>query len=182
MSTLRDLYIDELKDILHAEKQLTKALPKMAKASTSPELKTAFEDHLKETEGHVQRLEDVFKGLSMKPETKTCKAMQGLVEEGSEMIEEDEFEGAVKDAGLIGAAQRVEHYEMAAYGTVIAFAREIGDETGAELLQQNLDEENAADEKLTELSSEINTEANKGDENPGEDEGEEEPSKTRKAA
>jgi ferritin-like metal-binding protein YciE len=183
MSTLKDLYIDELKDLLHAEKQLVKALPKMAKATTSPDLKAAFEEHLQETEGHVNRLEQVFKGLNLKPETKACKAMQGLVEEGGEMIEEDEFEGAVKDAGLIGAAKRVEHYEMAAYGATIAFAREIGDDSGAKLLQQNLEEEEAADKTLTELSSNINAEANQGNEDAGEDENEEKPSsKPRKAA
>ena len=161
METLKDLYVDELKDIYNAEHQLVKALPKMAKASSSPELRSAFQDHLKQTQGHVQRLEKVFKGLGMKPASKTCKAMEGLVKEGAEMIDED-AEGALKDAGLIGAAQRVEHYEIAAYGTLCAFAKQIGDDSGVELLRQTLDEEGEADKKLTELAEEINSQANDG--------------------
>src|ERR1700722_8409067 len=158
MENLRDLFVDELKDVYNAEKQLVKALPKMAKASSSPQLRMAFEAHLKETEGHVRRIEGVFANLGMKPASKTCKAMEGLVKEGGEMIDED-AEGALKDAGLIGAAQRVEHYEIAAYGTLVAFAKELGDVQGGRLLQQNLDEEGAADKKLSGLSKEINAQA-----------------------
>jgi ferritin-like metal-binding protein YciE len=165
MENLKDLYIDELKDVYNAEHQLVKALPKMAKASASPQLRMAFEGHLKETQGHVKRLEQVFAGLGEKAAGKTCKAMEGLVKEGAEMIEED-AEGALKDAGLIGAAQRVEHYEIAAYGTLIAFAKELGDTRGAKVLQQTLDEEGAADKKLSGLARTMNTLANQegGDE------------------
>ncbi len=158
MDNLRDLYVDELKDVYNAEHQLVKALPKMAKASNSSQLRMAFEGHLKETQGHVKRLEEVFANLGVKPAGKTCKAMKGLVKEGGEMIEED-ADGALKDAGLIGAAQRVEHYEMAAYGTLCAFAKELGDERGVKLLQQTLEEEGAADTKLSGLSKTINKEA-----------------------
>src|SRR4051812_44893781 len=118
---LKQLYIDELKDLHNAESQLVKALPKMAKAASSEELRSGFEEHLEQTKGHVQRLEQIFEMLGESPKGKKCKGMEGLIEEGSEMIEED-FEGAVKDAGLIGAAQRVEHYEIAAYGTAKALA------------------------------------------------------------
>ena len=123
---LRDLYIDELRDIYSAETQLVKALPKMAKAATSDELRSGFEEHLEQTRGHVSRLEQIFEDLDEKPSGKKCAGMEGLVKEGGEMIKED-FEGEVKDAGLIGAAQRVEHYEIAAYGTVRAFAELLGD-------------------------------------------------------
>ncbi len=125
LNTLRDLYVEQLRDMYDAEKQLTKALPKMAKASTSPKLKEAFETHLRETEGHVKRLEQVFTALDMAPRGKKCKAMQGLIEEGSEMMEEN-GEPEVIDAGLIAAAQRVEHYEMAGYGTVRTYAQTLG--------------------------------------------------------
>ena len=158
MESLKDLYVDELKDVYNAENQLVKALPKMAKAANSPQLRMAFEGHLKETQGHVKRLEQVFANLGMKPAGKTCKAMEGLVKEGAEMIDED-AEGALKDAGLIGAAQRVEHYEIAAYGTLCAFAKELGDGDGETLLHQTLEEEGAADKKLSGLSKTINREA-----------------------
>src|SRR5205085_7939633 len=133
----------------------TKALPKMAKAASNPDLKAAFEEHLQQTEGHITRLESVFQALSLKPTRKTCKAMKGLVEEGSEIIEED-GEEAVKDAALIGAAQRVEHYEIAAYGTLRTFAETLGLQKAVDLLQQTLDEEKQTDENLTELASNIN--------------------------
>ena len=120
-NTLRELYVDELRDIYDAEKQLIKALPKMAEAATSEDLRTGFEEHLEQTKGHAERLEQIFSELGEKPTGKKCKGMQGLVSEGSEMIDED-FEGEVKDAGLISAAQRVEHYEIAAYGTVRTYA------------------------------------------------------------
>jgi ferritin-like metal-binding protein YciE len=158
-TTFRDLYIDELKDIYNAEQQLIKALPKMAKAANSEELREGFEGHLEQTRGHAQRLEQIFKALGEKPTGKKCKAMEGLVEEGDEVIH-GEFEGEVKDSALIAAAQRVEHYEIAAYGSVRAFAEVLGESDAVELLSQTLDEEKQTNDKLTELSGEINTSAN----------------------
>jgi len=159
---LRDLYIDELRDIYSAETQLVKALPKMAKAATSDELRSGFEEHLEQTRGHVSRLEQIFEDLDEKPSGKKCSGMEGLVKEGGEMIK-NEFEGEVKDAGLIGAAQRVEHYEIAAYGTVRAFAELLGDRNAVDLLSQTLEEEKEADKKLTQLASEINLEASQNE-------------------
>lgn len=156
---LKELYIDELRDLYNAENQLVKALPKMAKAASSEELRTGFEEHLEQTRGHVQRLEKIFEDLDESPKGKTCKGMEGLIAEGSEMIDED-FEDEVKDAGLIGAAQRVEHYEIAAYGTTKAFAELLGHTEHVSLLEETLEEEKATDEKLTELAQTINTEAN----------------------
>ena len=154
MDSLRDLYVDELKDLYNAENQLLKALPKMAKKASAPELKRAFTSHLEQTKGHVARLEQIFKGLDEKPTGKTCKAMKGLVEEGKEIIEEDGNE-SVLDAALIGAAQRVEHYEMAGYGVVRTFATLLGENAAAKTLQKTLDEEHLADKKLTELAEAI---------------------------
>ena len=151
MDSLKDLYIDELKDLYNAENQLTKALPKMAKKASAPELKRAFQEHLKQTEGHVNRLEKIFKSLGEKPTGKTCKAMKGLIEEGSEMLEEDGPESVI-DAGIIAAAQRVEHYEMADYGVVRTFALVLGESDAQELLQETLNEEGATDEILTEMN------------------------------
>jgi ferritin-like metal-binding protein YciE len=159
---LKELYIDELKDLYSAENQLVVALPKMAKAATSPDLKAGFEEHLKQTKGHVERLELIFKQLKESPKGKKCKGMEGLIEEGSEAIEE--YEGELLDAALIGAAQRVEHYEMAGYGTVSAFAEVLGESEHASLLNDTLEEEKATDEKLTDLSEEINAQANGGEE------------------
>ena len=156
--TFEDLFVDELKDLYDAEQQLIKALPKMAKAANSPNLKSAFENHLKQTEGHVKRLEQVFEGLGKKPTRKTCAAMKGLVEEGSQVIEED-MEPEIKDAALIGAAQRVEHYEMAGYGTVRTFAHLLGHHNLEAILQMTLDEEGEANKKLTSLASNINVKA-----------------------
>jgi ferritin-like metal-binding protein YciE len=155
---LKELYIDELKDLYNAESQLVKALPKMAKAASSDELRSGIEEHLEQTRGHVQRLEQIFEALGENPRGKKCKGMAGLVEEGAEVIEED-FEGSVKDAALIGAAQRVEHYEMAAYGTVRAFAEELGETEHASLLNQTLEEEKETDEKLTKMAEQINPQA-----------------------
>lgn len=152
--SLHDLYVSELKDLYNAETQLLKALPKMAKASTSDELRTAFEEHLEETRGQVERLDKIFKELGINPKGKKCKAMEGLIEEGKELLEE-EAEPTVLDAGLIAAAQRVEHYEMAGYGCVRTFATLLGYEQAADLLQETLDEEGAADKKLTELAETI---------------------------
>lgn len=137
-SALRELYIRQLRDLNNAENQLTKALPKMAKAALSEELRVGFEEHLQQTKGHVDRLEQIFKQLGEKPTGKKCKGMEGLVEEGKEMIEEEELEGEALDAGLISAAQRVEHYEIAAYGCVRNYASFLGDEKAAELLGQTL--------------------------------------------
>jgi ferritin-like metal-binding protein YciE len=155
---LRELYLDELKDLYNAENQLIKALPKLAKASSSDELREGFEQHLEQTKGHVERLEQIFEALDESPKGKKCAGMEGLVKEGSEVMSED-FEGAVMDAALIGAAQRVEHYEIAAYGTVIAFANQLGESEHASLLKETLEEEKETDEKLTSLSEEINSQA-----------------------
>ncbi|HEV2803579.1 MAG TPA: ferritin-like domain-containing protein [Chthoniobacterales bacterium] len=164
MDSLKDLYIDELKDLYNAENQLLKALPKMAKKASAPELKKAFQDHLTQTEGHVTRLEKIFKKLGEKPTGKTCKAMKGLVEEGKEVIEED-GDGSVLDAALIGAAQRVEHYEMAGYGVVRTFASLLGEDEAQDLLQRTLNEEGETDKKLTALAETvINVEASEAEE------------------
>jgi len=159
LETLHDLYVDELKDLYNAENQLLKALPKMAKAASAPSLSKAFSDHLEETKGQIERLETIFEKLELSPKGKTCKAMQGLLEEGKDVMSED-ADSSVRDAALIVAAQRVEHYEMAGYGCVRTFARLLGDEKAAGLLQKTLDEEGAADKKLTKLAeSVINVEA-----------------------
>ncbi len=157
-SGLKKLYVDELKDLYSAENQLVKALPKMAKAASSEQLRTGFEKHLEQTKGHVARLEQIFRSLDESPKGKKCMGMEGLIKEGAEVIGED-FEGAVLDAALIGAAQRVEHYEIAAYGTVREFARILDEPKHASLLEETLQEEKETDEKLTELSREVNTEA-----------------------
>ena len=163
MDSLKDLYIDELKDLYNAENQLLKALPKMAKKASAPELKRAFQDHLAQTEGHVNRLEKIFNGMGEKPNGKVCKAMKGLVEEGKEVIEED-GDASVLDAALIGAAQRVEHYEIAGYGVVRTFASLLGEEDAMGLLQRTLNEEAEADKKLTKLAeSIINVEASEAE-------------------
>ena len=166
MDSLRDLYVDELKDLYNAENQLVKALPKMAKKASAPELKRAFQDHLEQTKVHVERLEKIFKALGEKPTGKTCKAMKGLVEEGKEVIEED-GDGSVLDAALIGAAQRVEHYEIAGYGVVRTFAGLLGENSAQATLQKTLDEEGATDKKLTALAETIiNVEASEAEEKP----------------
>jgi ferritin-like metal-binding protein YciE len=157
-STLEDLYVDELRDLYSAENQLVKALPKMAKAANSEDLKAGFEEHLKQTEGHVERLEKIFDGLDKSPKGKKCKAMEGLVEEGSEVIEE-EMTPEVKDAALIAAGQRVEHYEMAGYGTVRTYAELLNYDDAAELLQATLDEEGDTNKKLMKLAKKLNTKA-----------------------
>jgi ferritin-like metal-binding protein YciE len=158
---LKELYVDELKDLYSAENQLVKALPKMAKAASSVELRQGFEEHLEQTKVHVQRLETIFQALGESAKGKKCKGMEGLVEEGAEVMEED-FEGSLMDAALIGAAQRVEHYEIAAYGTVCAFAQELGETEQASLLTETLEEEKETDVKLSELAQQINTQANVG--------------------
>jgi len=162
-SALRELYLDELRDLYNAENQLTKALPKMAKAANSEELRDGFRDHLEQTKGHVERLEQIFKELGEKPTGKKCKGMEGLVEEGAEMIDEDALEDEAKDAGLISAAQRVEHYEIAAYGCVRTYANLLGENDAAELLEETLNEEKETDQKLTKLAEKINVEAKEED-------------------
>jgi ferritin-like metal-binding protein YciE len=164
---LKEPYIDELKDLYSAENQLVKALPKMAKAATSEDLRAGFEEHLEQTKVHVQRLETIFQQLGESPTGKKCKGMEGLIGEGSEAIEE--HEGALLDAALIGATQRVEHYEMAGYGTVIAFAEELGKSEHVSLLNETLEEEEETDEKLTGLAGDINAQANQGEEASEED-------------
>ncbi|MFO1021251.1 MAG: ferritin-like domain-containing protein [Planctomycetales bacterium] len=159
LSTLDDLFVHGLKDIYNAEKQLVKALPKMAKAANSEDLKAGFEEHLEQTREHVNRLEKIFKSLDVAARGIKCAAMEGLVEEGGEMIDE-EAEPAVRDAGLIAAAQKVEHYEIATYGTLATYADQLGYDKAAGLLRQTLEEEKETDQKLTELAmSEINQEA-----------------------
>lgn len=179
---LKELYLDELKDLYNAEQQLVKALPKMAKAASNNELRRGFEEHLEQTRGHVERLEQIFEALDESPKGKKCAGMEGLVKEGSEIMDED-FEGAVMDAAIIGAAQRVEHYEIAAYGTAAEFARILGESEHVSLLEGTLREEKETDEKLTELARQINPQAN---EEMGEEEMEErsarKPRKTSKRA
>src|SRR5688572_33105202 len=159
IKSLRDLLVDELRDLHNAENQLIKALPKMAKAASHDELKDGFEQHLEQTRDHVDRLDRCFKLLGQAAKGKKCHAMEGLVEEGKEAIEEDAPD-AIRDAKLIGAAQRVEHYEIAAYGTARAFAQTLGETKIADLLQETLDEEGETDKKLTALAETINEEAN----------------------
>jgi ferritin-like metal-binding protein YciE len=154
LNTLEKLYIEELRDLYNAENQLLKALPKMANAASSPELKEAFEKHLEQTKGHVQRLEELFEQRDESPKGKTCKAMKGLIEEGSEILKE-EGEDSVLDAGMIVAAQKVEHYEIASYGSVRTFANLLGKDDEAKLLQATLDEESEANEILSQLAEGI---------------------------
>ena len=159
LDTLKDLYIDEIKDLYSAEKQLVKALPKMAKAANDTQLQQAFRTHLRETAEHAARLEQICKDLGVSPRGKKCVGMEALIEEGSELIKEG-ADPDVLDAGLISKAQHVEHYEIAGYGTVRTYARQLGFENHAELLQQTLDEEGRTDHLLTELAeSGINVEA-----------------------
>lgn len=164
INTLQDLYIEELRDIYNAETQLLKALPKVAQAASSDELRSAVEDHLEQTTEHVNRLDQIFENLGESPKGKKCKAMEGLIEECKELLEED-IEPAVLDAALIGACQRVEHYEIAVYGTLATFAKLLDREEDQDLLGQTLDEEKETDELLTDIAeSTINSEAHEGEE------------------
>lgn len=156
--SLRQLYVSELRDLYNAETQLVKALPKMAKASTNAELRQGFEEHLRQTSEHVSRLEQIFEMLGEKPTGKKCRGMEGLVKEGGETLRED-YQDAVMDAAIIGAAQRVEHYEIAGYGTVRAFAELLGENDHVSLIEQTLQEEKQTDEKLTQLAGRINDQA-----------------------
>src|ERR1043166_5982370 len=154
LDTLEKLYISELRDLYSAENQLLKALPKMARGASSPELKDAFETHLEQTKGHVERLEELFEQLDESPKGKTCHGMKGLIEEGSEILKE-EGENSVLDAGIIVAAQKVEHYEIASYGSVRTFANLLGKDEEAKLLQSTLDEESETNEILNRLAESI---------------------------
>ncbi len=158
ITNLHDVYVEQLKDLYSAETQLIKALPKMAKAATAPDLADGFREHLEQTKEHASRLEKIFKALDEKPTGKKCKAMEGLVEEGAETISED-ASPAAKDALLIAAAQRVEHYEIAGYGTVKTYAALLGEDAAVKLLEQTLQEEKDTDAKLTEAAESINVEA-----------------------
>jgi len=158
LETMKELLLDELQDLYSAETQITKALPKMAKNSSSPELKQAFESHLQETEGHVQRLEKIFKHMKESAKGKTCEGMKGLLKEGEERIKEG-GEPEVLDAGLISAAQRVEHYEIAAYGSARTYAELLNENEVARLLDETLAEEKSADQKLTKISKSVNIKA-----------------------
>jgi len=157
-NSLQELYVQQLRDLYNAENQLVKALPKMAKAAQSAALKQGFEHHLEQTKGHVDRLERIFSAMDQSPKGRKCAGMQGLVEEGEEVIKEQSSSYAL-DAALIASAQRVEHYEIAGYGTVRTFAELLGDNEAVELLRQTLDEEKQTDEKLTDLSKEVNSQA-----------------------
>ncbi len=181
-STLHDVFLDELRDAYDAEKQLVKALPKMAKTAESTELRQAFVDHLEETNGHVTKLEQVFESLDEKVKGKHCDGIAGILEEGKSVMEED-FEGATMDAALIASAQRVEHYEMAAYGTLVAWAKGMGHSEAADLLQEILDEEKAADETLTKIAeSGVNEQACAGAKSEDSEDEEEERARPGRAA
>ena len=159
MTDLQDLMVENLKDLYSAEQQMLKAMPKVAKATENEELRAAFEQHMQETQTHIQRLEQIFQQLGEKPTGKKCKGMEGLLEEGKEMMEED-ADPDVLDAAMISSAQRIEHYEIAAYGTLRTYARQLGLEKHAELLQRTLDEEGETDKLLTQIAeSRVNVEA-----------------------
>jgi len=162
MESVREMLVEQMRDLYDAEKQLVKALPKLAKTASNEQLKQAFEEHLEQTRGHVQRLEQAFEALDEKPRSKSCEAMKGLIEEGKEQMEED-FSDALKDSAIIGAAQKVEHYEIAGYGTLKSWARSIGLDEVAQLFEETLDEEKEADQKLTEVASEILADAEAGE-------------------
>ena len=153
-STLKEVFLDELADIYHAEKQLTKALPKMMKAAQSDELREVLEAHLDQTEGQIDRLDHVFAAVDEKVKSKTCKGMQGIVEEGDEMIKENRNTPGI-DAVIIAAAQKVEHYEIASYGTLAAWAERMGNDEAAKLLHETLREEKEADERLTDIAESL---------------------------
>jgi ferritin-like metal-binding protein YciE len=162
IDSMEALFLGQIEDLYDAEKRLVKALPKMAKASTTELLRQAFESHLEETKGHVERLEQIFSELGKKPKGKPCEAMKGLIEEGNEVVEEID-ESPLRDAGLIAAANRVEHYEIAAYGTARTFAESLGMKKSAALLEKTLEEEKKADAKLTKIAeSVVNDEALRG--------------------
>jgi ferritin-like metal-binding protein YciE len=164
MQSLRDLFLEEIKDLYNAEQQLTKSLPKMADAASSPDLKQAFKEHLAQTQEHIERLERIFESAGVTGKGKKCEGMQGLLKEGAEMAGV-KANPEVRDAALIGAAQRVEHYEIAAYGTARTFAEQLGERDAARLLQHTLNEEGDTDKKLTEIAQHINVQAQEASEN-----------------
>jgi ferritin-like metal-binding protein YciE len=157
-NSLQELYVQQLRDLYNAENQLVKALPKMGKAAQSDALREGFEQHLEQTKGHIDRLEQIFGAMDESPKGRKCAGMEGLIQEGEEIIDEQSDSEAL-DSGLIASAQRVEHYEIAGYGTVRTFAELLGEEDAVNLLQQTLDEEKETDEKLTELAKELNAQA-----------------------
>jgi ferritin-like metal-binding protein YciE len=158
-NTLRELFIDELRDLYDAENRLVKALPKLAKAANLDDLRSGFETHLEQTKEHVQRLKQIMESLDEKPSGKKCAGMMGIIQEGEEMMDED-FADSVMDAALIASAQRAEHYEIAAYGCVRSWAKQLGEDEAADLLEKTLSEEKETDAKLTELSDKVNSSAN----------------------
>ncbi len=168
-TSLRELFVTELQDLYDAENQLVKALPKMAQAASSEELREGFEEHLEQTREHARRLEEIFEQLGEDAKGEKCKGMEGLIKEGSELMKEN-MEDAVKDAALIGAAQKVEHYEISGYGTARTWAELLGEEEAVSLLEQTLSEEKETDEKLTGLAENINVDAEQGEEGEGEEE------------
>jgi len=174
---LKDVYVAELKDLYDAESRLVKAIPKMAKAASSEKLRSGFEEHLEQTRGHVDRLKEIFDAMGEKAGGKKCAGMMGIVKEGEEIMEED-FEGEVMDAALISAAQRVEHYEIAAYGCVRTWAELLGENEASALLEKTLEEEKETDQKLTKLAEQINVQAKAGS---GEEEDEESEEETPRA-
>jgi ferritin-like metal-binding protein YciE len=165
IASLRDLYVEQLRDLYDGENQIIKALPKMIESTESEELRSALEEHLEITRQQAQRLETIFEGLGEDAKGEKCKGMEGIIKEGSEVVKED-MSDTVKDAAIIASAQRVEHYEIAGYGTVRTYADLLGEEQAVELLQQTLDEEKEADEKLSQLAEEINVEAEEGEGEP----------------
>jgi ferritin-like metal-binding protein YciE len=171
---LRKLFLDELRDLYDAENRIVKALPKMAKAAESEELRSGFQRHLEQTKEHVERLKQIMTSMDEKASGKKCPGMVGILEEGEELMDED-YEGSVKDAALISAAQRVEHYEIAAYGCVHTWAQELGENEAAKLLEKTLKEEKETDAKLTELAEQINASANNSEEQESEESEEEQP-------
>jgi ferritin-like metal-binding protein YciE len=182
IASLRDLYVEQLRDLYDGENQIIKALPKMIESTESEELRSALEEHLEITRQQAQRLETIFEGLGEDAKGEKCKGMEGIIKEGSEVVKED-MSDTVKDAAIIAAAQRVEHYEIAGYGTVRTYADLLGEEQAVELLQQTLDEEKEADEKLSQLAEEINVEAEGGEGEEGGSEMEsEETAKPRRSA
>jgi ferritin-like metal-binding protein YciE len=178
INSLRELYVEQLRDLYDAENQLVKALPKMAKEASSDELRQAIEEHLEQTRGQAERLEQIFEQLGEKAKGKKCKGMQGLLDEGKETLEED-MEEDTKDAAIIAAAQRVEHYEISGYGTARTYANLLGETEAAELLEETLNEEKDTDQKLTQLAEEINVEAAEGSSS---DEEESRPSRARSSS
>lgn len=162
MQTLEEAFVEEIRDLYDAEKQIVKALPKMARAANSPELRDAFREHLEVTKGQVQRLEQIFESMGQKARSKPCKGMKGLIEEGQEIISEDAEEN-IGDLALIGAAQKVEHYEISGYGTMRTFAQAMGRKDVAQLLDQTLKEEEATDKKLTQIAKTLYKDAQKSE-------------------